>query len=154
MNEVQNKFLEKYLKSLNAKEGIKHPNTIVSYFCADEENANICSDLVLRGEKTSTCSMKYWYESGLEPMPEVGNLQVVTDWDGNPTSIIEITDVSECKFCDVTAQFAALEGEGDKSLEWWRKVHWDFFSIECEELGIKPSDDMVLVLEKFKVVYS
>ncbi|WP_444995844.1 ASCH domain-containing protein [Aliikangiella sp. IMCC44359] len=154
MNEVQNKFLEKYLKSLSAKERIKHPNIIVSYFCADEKNANICSDLVLRGEKTATCSMKYWYESGLEPMPEIGNLQIVTDWYGNPTSIIEITEVAECKFSEVTTQFAALEGEGDKSLKWWRKVHWDFFSIECRELGIKPSDDMVLVLEKFKVVYS
>lgn len=61
------------------------------YFCADEENANICSDLILRGEKTATCSMKYWYEFGLEPMLKVGNLQVVADWNGNPTSIIEIT---------------------------------------------------------------
>jgi len=61
--------------------------------------------------------------------------------------------VSECRFSEVTPEFAAAEGEGDKSLEWWRKAHWDFFSIECEEQGVSASESMVLVLEKFKVVY-
>lgn len=154
MNEVHKRYLNKYLESLNPEQGKKHYNVVVDYFCADEESANICADLILCGEKTATSSMKYWYESGLEPMPKVGSLQIVTDWYGNPTSIIQTIDVSECKFSEVSAEFAASEGEGDKSLEWWRKAHWDFFSAECEEQGLQPSDDMVLILEKFKVVFS
>ncbi len=154
MNKVQKEYLNKYLEKLNPEERGIHRDVMADYFCADEENANICSDLILRGEKTATCSMKYWYESDLEPMPKIGNLLVVTDWNGNPTSIIEITEVSERKFSEVSAEFAALEGEGDKSLDWWRKVHWDFFASECKEQGLEASNDMVLVLEKFKVVYS
>ncbi len=154
MNEVQKEYLNKYLETLNPAQRKKHQNVVADYFCADEENANICSDLILRDEKTATCSMKYWYESGLEPMPKVGTLQVVTDWNGNPTSIIETTEVSECKFSEITAEFAASEGEGDKSLDWWRQAHWDFFSAECEEQGLQPDNDMILILEKFKVVYS
>ena len=53
----------------------------------------------------------------------------------------------------MTAEFAAAEGEGDKTLEWWREAHWNFFSRECEELKITPSEDMMLVLERFKVVH-
>ena len=154
MNEVQKEYLAKYLDSLNSDLRSLSRNVFVDYFCADKENANICASLILNGEKTATCSMKYWYESGIEPMPQVGDLQIVTDWDGSPTSIIQLTDVSECKYCDVTAEFAALEGEGDKSLEWWRRTHWDFFVSECSEQGINPSNEMVLVLEKFKLVYS
>ena len=154
MNKVQKEYRNKYLDSLDYKRRDKYSNFSANYFCADEENANICAELILCGEKTATCSMKYWYESDLEPMPQVGNLQVVTDWTGKPTSIIETIDVSECKFSEVTAEFAALEGEGDKSLSWWQEAHWDFFSKECQEQGIVPSEDMVLVLEKFKVVYS
>ena len=86
-------------------------------------------------------------------MPQAGDLQIVTDWDGNPTSIIEITEITECKFSEVTEPFAELEGEGDKSLDWWRKVHWDYFSKECQAQGLKPGEDMMLVLEIFKVVY-
>ena len=154
MNNVQKEYLNKYLEKISPEQRVSYQDVMADYFCADEKNANICSELILRGEKTATCSMKYWYETGLEPMPEVGTLLVVTDWNGNPTSIIETTEVSECNFSEVTAEFAASEGEGDKSLEWWRKAHWDFFSAECKEQGLKPSNDMVLILEKFKVVYS
>ena len=153
MNKIQKAFLDKYLGKLNPEQRKRYQNVAADYFCADEENANNCSELILRGEKTATCSMKYWYESGIEPKPVVGTLLVVTDWEGNPTSIIETTEVSECKFSEVTPEFAASEGEGDKSLEWWRKAHWDFFSVECEEQGLTPSSDMLSVLEKFKVVY-
>ena len=86
-------------------------------------------------------------------MPEVGHLQVVTDWAGKPVCIIEITSVEKCKYRDVSAEFAAEEGEGDKSLQWWREAHWQFFSLECEELGIEPTAEMLLVLERFKRVY-
>ena len=52
--------------------------------------------------------------------------------------IIEITFVSKCEYIGVTPEFAAAEGEGDKTLVWWRDAHWRFFSKECEELGIEP----------------
>ena len=45
-----------------------------------------------------------------------GHLQVVTNWSGEPVCIIEITSVSKCKYNEITAEFAALEGEGDKTL--------------------------------------
>ncbi|MGO2513920.1 ASCH domain-containing protein [Marinomonas polaris] len=54
---------------------------------------------------------------------------------------------------EISAEFAAAEGEGDKTLAWWREAHWAFFSTECEELDIEPTEDMLLVLERFKVVY-
>ncbi|WP_298940590.1 ASCH domain-containing protein [uncultured Psychromonas sp.] len=104
-------------------------------------------------KKTATCSLKCWYESDDEPMPAIGHLMVVTNWDGTPICIVEIISVEECKYSDVTAEFAFQEGEGDRSLEWWRKAHWNFFAKECEELHIQPCEEMMLVLEKFHVVY-
>lgn len=71
-----------------------------------------------------------------------------------PKSIVEKTEVFECKFSDAPPEFAVAEGEGDKSLKWWRKAHWEFFSRECIEQGIEPSQSMQLVLERFKVVYA
>ncbi|UTV30525.1 ASCH domain-containing protein [Photobacterium atrarenae] len=147
-------YLDTYLNTLSEADRQRHPSFSADYFCADEINANLCAELVASGEKTATCSMKYWYEDGGETMPQVGHLQVVTDWHGNPKAIIEITSVSECRFEDVNEDFARAEGEGDLSLVWWRKAHWDFFSVECDEVGIEPSEQMVLVLERFQVVYS
>ncbi|MDV7104663.1 ASCH domain-containing protein [Vibrio sp. TH_r3] len=153
MQQSSQLYLDQYLASLPSNLAQQYTSFSADYFCADEHNANVCADLILRGEKKASCSMAYWYSHEGETMPEVGHLQVVTNWDGKPICIIELTSVNLCQFDEVTAQFAAEEGEGDKSLQWWREAHWRFFSLECKELGITPSEDMLLVLEKFKVVY-
>ncbi|EHH1182900.1 ASCH domain-containing protein [Vibrio vulnificus] len=153
MEERIQTYLSEYLSSLPNETAEKYTSFSADYFCADEYNANVCADLILRGEKRASCSLEYWYSHEGEPMPEVGHLQVVTNWDGKPICIIELTSVSKCKYSDVTGEFAAEEGEGDKSLKWWREAHWKFFGLECDELGIEPTEDMLLVLERFKVVY-
>lgn len=153
MNAQQEGYLDKYLNSLPPNQNNKYSHVLVDYFCADETNANISAELVRTGEKTATCGLKALYEIEAEALPSEGTLTVVTDWSGNPTSIIETTEVTECRFDEVSEEFAAAEGEGDKSLEWWRKAHWAFFSKECEQHGIEPSEDMMLVLERFKVVH-
>ncbi len=153
MEERSQTYLDQYLSSLPPQVADKYISFSADYYCADEYNANLCAELIVRGEKQASCSMEYWYSHEGEEMPKVGHLQVVTKWDGEPVCIVEITDVSKCKYKDVTAEFAASEGEGDKSLAWWREAHWEFFSSECIELGIEPSEDMLLVLERFKVVW-
>ncbi len=153
MEERSQVFLDEYLNSLPVSVAEKYTSFSSDYYCNDEYNANLCAELILRGEKRASCSMEYWYSHEAEPMPQVGHLQVVTDWHGNPVCIIEISSVSTSRYCDVTAEFAAEEGEGDKSIQWWREAHWNFFSKECAELGIEPTQEMMLVLERFKVVY-
>jgi len=123
------------------------------YFCADKESANHCADLVLQGEKRATASLLWSYEPDNEPLPEVGQLSVITDWDGEPRCIVEVTWVEVMPFNQVPPEFAFEEGEGDKSLAFWRRVHWDFFSMECEEMGRKPAEDMPVVLETFKILW-
>ena len=153
MEERSKAFLDDYLNSLPSEIAKKYTSFSSDYFCADEYNANVCADLILKGEKRASCSMDYWYSVEGEERPKVGHLQVVTNWSGEPVCIIEIKSVSTCKYGDITEAFAAEEGEGDKTLAWWREAHWDFFSTECKELGIEASEDMLLVLEHFQVVY-
>ncbi|EJL6400952.1 ASCH domain-containing protein [Vibrio cidicii] len=153
MNFKCRNFLNEYLASLPKEEVVNYKSFSSDYFCSDEKNANICADLIVNGLKTASCSMYYWYSNMEEPMPIVGHLQVVTDWDGNPVCVIEIESVSFCRFCEVDEKFALEEGEGDRTIAWWREAHWEFFSRECEELGIEPTEDMMLVLERFRVVF-
>ncbi|SBT60893.1 ASCH domain [Plesiomonas shigelloides] len=153
MEERSRLFLEQYLNSLPDEEFEKYTSFSTDYFCADEYNANLCADLILKGEKCASSSLEYWYTHGDESMPQVGHLQVVTNWEGKPICIIEITSVTKCPYNQVTETFAASEGEGDNTLEWWKNAHRTFFSHECTQLGIAFQEDMILVLEHFKVVY-
>ncbi len=146
-------YLDNYLGTLSERQRHKYQSFSADYFCGDEYNANVCAELIRNGQKTATCSLSIWYESGEEVMPTVGHLQVVLDWSGKPICIIEIDTVEQCQYKAVTAEFAYAEGEGDRTLEWWRNAHWNFFAKECKELNIEPSEDMSLVLEQFHVVH-
>ena len=57
------------------------------------------------------------------------------------------------KFCEVSEQFAAAEGEGDKSLAYWRRVHEKFFTEELQTAELYFSSEMKVVCELFEVVY-
>jgi uncharacterized protein YhfF len=147
-------FLDEYLASLPTAKREAATSFSAEYFCAEREAANTCAELVRAGIKVATCSLKHWYLSSVLPMPRVGHLMVVTDWEGEPSTIIEITSVSESRFCDVGEDFAFSEGEGDRSLSYWRRTHWAFFEKECAEIDLVLSEEISLVLERFKVVYS
>jgi hypothetical protein len=67
--------------------------------------------------------------------------------------VIRTTSVDIFAFDDVDEAFARDEGEGDLSLEYWRRGHWAFFSRELEALGRTPQPDMPAVCEHFEVVY-
>ncbi|MCD6425597.1 MAG: ASCH domain-containing protein [Anaerolineales bacterium] len=106
---------------------------------------------MLRGEKRATAGLKWSYEAEDESLPEIGQLSVITNWNGDPQCIVEVTSVEIMPYNEVSADFAIEEGEGDKSLEFWRRVHWEFFSMECADIGREPTKDMPVILEKFKI---
>lgn len=53
---------------------------------------------------------------------------------------------------DVSAGFAATEGEGDGSRAFWRRVHEAFFGLECQRIGRTPDPPMPIVCARFDVV--
>lgn len=123
------------------------------YFCNDEKSANELAKLVKSGVKRATTSLYYLYEIEGESLPKEKDLSIITDWNGVAQCIIETKKVTIIPFKNVSEEFAETEGEGDKSLEYWRRVHIDFFTKELAEVGEKFSEDMRVVCEEFKVVY-
>ena len=93
------------------------------HFCNNEDDANKLAELVLQGTKRATASLGWVYEAEDEPLPEVGNLSVVTSWAQEPLCVIETVQVDVVPYDQVSEEFAAVEGEGDKSLRYWREAH-------------------------------
>jgi uncharacterized protein YhfF len=91
--------------------------------------------------------------AGNERVPQVGDLSIITNWDGDPLCIIQTTEVEIKPYNAVDPPFAYDEGEGDRSLAFWRAAHWRFFSRECASLGREPAEDMPVVCERFRVVF-
>ena len=109
--------------------------------------------LVLNGEKTATASAYPLYEMENENLPKAGEYSIVLDAADNAVCIIRTTAVSIIPFIDVTPEHACKEGEGDKSLAFWRDAHRKFFSDCLKEVGMEFTEDMQVVCEEFEVVY-
>jgi uncharacterized protein YhfF len=104
--------------------------------------------------KTATCSLVWVYEAEQERLPQVGDLSIITTWDGEPLCVIETTQTEVKAFDQVDEQFAYDEGEGDRSLAYWRRVHEEFFAEECAAIGRQPSHAMPLLCERFRLVFT
>ena len=123
------------------------------HFDDNEPSADELAQLVLAGTKRATAGLVWSFESASMPLPKPGNLSVVTDWAGTPQCVIETRCVDIVPYEEVSADFAATEGEGDGSLRYWREAHWAYFGRECRRIGREPDARMPVVCERFAVVY-
>ena len=122
-------------------------------FGDSEDLADSLAELVLRGVKRATAGSVAGYQMDGGRPPQPGDLSIVTDGRSKPLCVIETVQVDVCRFGDVGAEFAAVEGEGDGSLSYWRQEHAAYFGREALRTGQAFSEDIMLVCERFRLVY-
>ena len=110
--------------------------------------ADELGELVLNGIKTATCT----HYGGENILGDAG-LSIILDSSENPLCIIETYEITVRRYCDIDEEFAAAEGEDNFSLAYWQKAHWEFFSREADKTGIEVTQDMLLICERFRVIY-
>lgn len=125
----------------------------VWYFGNTAGMADELTELVLAGRKVATASLLKTNDIKPADAPIVGGYSVVTDFYGEPKCVLQTTEVREVRFKDVEPDFAAAEGEGDLSLEYWRTVHRDYFSREAAVYGFEFDDESVVCCERFRLLY-
>ena len=116
-------------------------------------DADELARLVRTGVKTATASAHPLYEVDGEELPRAGEYSVILDAREEAVCIIRTEKVFVIPYRAVTAEQAWKEGEGDRSLEYWRQVHEAFFRKEMEAVGLTFTEDMGVVCEEFRVVY-
>ena len=146
-------FWQEYLATLpEGKRGtLKMPEAWA--FGDGAEMADELGELVTARIKTATASLLWEYESEGNPLPKPGDFSIILDGSGSPICLIETVAVEVRPFNQVEGQFAYDEGEGHRTLEFWRDAHWRFFTRTCREIGRVPSQDMPVVCERFKLIY-
>jgi len=110
-------------------------------------------EYVISGAKRATCGSLDGYQARGDLVPFVGEYSVVLDGSGNARCVLQTTEIRIVAFEDVDDSFAADEGEGDRSLESWRRGHAAYFERELTGLGLTTSPRMPLVCERFALLY-
>ncbi|MET9921599.1 ASCH domain-containing protein [Streptomyces sp. NPDC006435] len=110
---------------------------------------------ILRGEKTTTTSLRQDYER--EALPKVGDRALVIDSAGSPVCIEEIVGVREVRLADVDLRHAIDEGEGFETVAQWREAHEAFWASpdyldSIGDPGFTVDDDTIVVLARFRVL--
>ena len=109
-------------------------------------------ELIRSGPKRAGTSLLWAVEEDGESLPQVGDIEIVVNHQFEPALVTRITGVNVLPFNQVSAEYAAIEGEGDGSLEYWREGHWRFFSRECARIGREPSQEMQVVCSVFELL--
>ncbi len=99
--------------------------------------------LVLAGKKTATC----WAASEGDKGVVVGKRWIVNDGQWRARAVLETVEITRRRFDEVEAAFAYDEGEGDRTLSWWRQAHTNYFSRRGE---FAPG--MEVYCERFRLV--
>ena len=146
-------YWRSYLDTLPAASPTRNEQYVAEGWGDSPRMADELGALIASGTKTATCSALWEYEAEGEPLPKVGSKTIVVDGNGNPLCIVEMTEVEVVPYDRVDARFAYEEGEGDRSLAYWRDAHWRFFSRTLPNVGREPTTEMPLVCERFRVIY-
>lgn len=119
-------------------------------FGRNPAEADALVELVLAGTKTATSSARREYDDEGEELPTPGLLAILIDGADHPRALIRTTEVEIVRFDKVSEQHAHAEGEGERTLDHWRRVHAEFFT--SSQGGFDPA--MLVVLERFVVLTS
>ena len=123
-------------------------------FCGGGAVGDELAGLVLAGKKTATASAKIAFDFENEPLPEEGAYSVILYDSGEAACVIRDTKVTLVSFDEVSQEHTYKEGEGDRSLSYWKVAHREAFTPDYEAAGMPFDERGLCVLEEFECVYS
>ena len=152
LNATQKAYWNAFLASLPIEERPINPKVSASV-AGNKEITDELLELYLSGRKTAGSSVVEDFDTAGDPLPQVGNYWIFLNSADLPSCILKTEKIVFHKFHEVPSEIAVAEGEGDLSLEYWRRVHAELYSPFLNSWGLKSIDDATIVTEFFRIVY-
>ncbi|MEO8101468.1 MAG: ASCH domain-containing protein [Betaproteobacteria bacterium] len=145
--------LEEVLATLRCRGIVLEPGANrVGAFGDSADLSNELLALIRSGNKRGGACLLWTLEALNQALPAAGDIEIVLDHLNQPALVTRTVRVEAKPFHEVGADFAAVEGEGDGSLEYWQREHWKYFSRECVRLGRVPDHAMIVICETFEML--
>ncbi|TQL47154.1 uncharacterized protein YhfF [Homoserinimonas aerilata] len=131
--------------------GDEHPS--VEGFGDSAELADELLALVVEGRKTATATLVAEFAADEQPLPRIGGYWIACDGRGAPQVVLRSTELRLGTVESVDDAFARDEGEGDRTRDSWLADHLRYWRRVTDARGIRWSDDIEVIFERFEVVW-
>ena len=119
----------------------------------DEETTGLIINFIKAGEKVGTFSLPWVMTAENLPMSYKGLPIILLSFDGKPELVVQLTKVFETSFGEIDSAVTCIDGPPVRDPDVWIPLHQDYWNGMLEEYGKVCSDDMPVLVEKFKLVY-
>ena len=143
------KIQDYWFNFLRDKNSLYYPLGDITVFGGQPQEL---AELVYDGIKTATTSAYELYEP-TEYMPQVGDYNIILNGQEEPVCITKTLVTEVVPFKQVSAEHAYHEGEGNRTLDYWREVHEEFFKQEYAEASKEFKPDVPVLCEVFKRIF-
>ena len=120
----------------------------------DEETTILIIDFIKEGEKVGTFSLPWLMESEKIPASHTGQPIILLSYDGKPEIVVQITDIEETTFGEIDYDVTKIDGPPVRDPEVWIPLHREYWNNILKPYGRSCTDDMPVIVERFKLVYS
>lgn len=149
---AEREYWDLYVSGLPEGERPSAPFVTASYAGTPEITDGLL-ELYLAGKKTAGSSLVEDFLTAGDPLPAVGNYWIYLNSAGLPSCILRTERIETHNFQEVPARIAMAEGEGDLSLEYWRRVHEELYRPFFKTWGLERIEDATVVTEFFRIVF-
>lgn len=146
-------YWQRYVDAYLGKEDLRDVFVSAGY----AGNPQITDELLalyLSGKKTAGSSLVEDFLSAGDPLPQVGNHWIYLNGKGEPSCILKTEKIIMNKFKDVPVAIAMAEGEGDLSIEYWKRVHTELYTPFLNTWRIADLNNATVITEFFRIVYN
>jgi len=149
MNDKIEAFWQEFLVKAGHDENLRYAEAFYFAEGSSESVMDRLLGLVLDGKKTATATPYPLYK---DCVPKVGDLCVITNWEGEPFCVIKTKKIDIRPFKEMTWDLVRLEGE-DETLESWQSAHRWWYTQHSKLKSYEFSEEMLIIFEQFEVVY-
>ena len=88
------------------------------------------------------------------PMSYEGLPIILLSYDGKPELVVQLTEVFETNFSDIDSKVTSIDGPPVRDPDVWIPLHRNYWNGVLKDYGRSCTDDMPVLVEKFKLVFS
>lgn len=152
LKRCEEEYWLRYVSTRPLDEISQSVNVTASY-SGNREMTDALLALYLMGKKHAGSSIVEDFLTAGDPLPKVGNYWIHLNSKDEPKCILKTVRIAINKFKDVPEEIAIAEGEGDLSLEYWRRVHAKHYGPHLTAWGIASIDEATVITEFFELVF-